>query len=74
MQALPNRGRFQKSERVTSVAEEIKLEKKKAVPGPGTYVLPVYKGGFGFGGKKDKSGDQTEKHIPEIWQAEWAAM
>lgn len=71
---LPNRGKWLKSERVTSTMEEIKAEKKKAIPGPGMYEMPKTNESFGFGGTKDKSGARVEKHIPEIWQAEWAAQ
>lgn len=68
---LPNQGRWLKAERVTSTVDHMKFEKKRDVPGPGQYKEGNIPGTFGFGGKKLRSDAREEKHIPEIWQAQW---
>lgn len=45
----------------------MKEEKRRDVPGPGTYKEGKVPGTFGYGANKLRSDDRTEKHIPEIW-------
>lgn len=66
---LPNRGKFLKGKRETATETDIRVEKKKNVPGPGAYDKnnePL------LGGRKmDRSGDRAVKEFGFIVQTEW---